>query len=103
MKPIIVNDAEVVYGGDINKLIPEYKDIPKEFKSISNKWAKVFNDWFFCGLKDVEWKPKQDINVDDALRHIEAVMRSWACKQEHKEAGCAYLMSEFFEDVKYRK
>jgi hypothetical protein len=30
-------------------------------------------------------------------------MSSWEPKHEHKEAGCAYLLSEFFDDVNYKK
>lgn len=104
---IQVQDVTVVdvnFGGDIKKLLPAYNDIPAEFKRYSGtKWNNVVTDWFFCGLKNCVWTPKPGIDTKKALAHIAAVMASFDLKHEHKEAGCAYLMSEFFEDVTYDK
>lgn len=98
-----MTDADIVFGGGIKELMPAYSDIPEEFKSRSNKWTKVVSDWFYSGLKEVVWTPKEGIDKEDALRHIKAVMGSWEPKHEHKMAGCAFLLSEFFEDVTYAK
>jgi hypothetical protein len=103
MKPIKVNDADLAFGGDMRILLPKYNDIPDEFKDHYNKWAKIVSDWFFGGLKNAKFTPKEGIDKSDALRHIKAIMTSWDPKHEHKEAGCAYLLSEFFEDVTYEK
>lgn len=102
MKPIIVSGLDLAFGGKISDLLPKYSDIPNEFKRGNTKWNKVVSDWFFCGLKECQWKPKDGIKTEDALRHVKAVMASWEPKHEHKEAGCAYLLSEFFEDVSYK-
>lgn len=98
-----VNGLELAFGGDMKKLLPSYNEIPDEFKNDRNKWVKVVSDWFFYGLKNAQWKPKEGIDTQKALRHVKAIMGSWEPNHEHKEAGCAYLLSEFFEDVKYEK
>lgn len=103
MKPIEVSDLEIAFGGDMKKLLPAWKDIPEEFKNERTKWNKVVSDWFFHGLKNCIWKPKEGIEADKALRHVQAIMSSFEPKHEHKEAGCAYLLSLFFDDVKYEK
>lgn len=100
-KPIEVNGIDAAFGGNMKKLLPAWNEIPEEFKHRRNKWVDVVGDWFFCGLKNCRWTPKEGIDTGRALAHIKAIMASWEPKHEHKEAGCAYLLSEFFEDVKY--
>lgn len=96
-----VTGFDLCFGGDVKKLIPKWEDIPDEFKCMHNKWNKVFNDWFFRGLKNVKLIPKPGTDCKKAVAHINAVMSSFEPKHEHKEAGCAYLLSNFFEDVTY--
>jgi len=99
--PVAVSDFGVVLGGNISDLLPDWDDIPERFKAMNDRWARVVTDWFFRGLKDAKWTPKPGVDEVAALRHVKAVMASWEPKHEHKEAGCAYLLSEFFEDVTY--
>lgn len=101
MKPEKVTDVDIAFGGNINKLLPLMEDIPEEFRKGHSKWNKVVRDWFFNGLKNSQWIPKEEIDPNDAIRHVQAVMGSFQPKHEHKEAGCAFLLSQFFEDVKY--
>jgi hypothetical protein len=96
-----VSGIDLCFGGDMKKLLPAWKDIPDEFKDGNSKWNKVVSDWFFRGLKNVKWTPKPGINSSKAVAHINAIMSSFEPKHEHKEAGCAYLLSEFFDDVTY--
>ena len=101
MKPIKVTDLDIAFGTNIEKLLPTMEEIPKEFKDGNSKWNKVASDWFFNGLNNCKWNPKDGVVTNDALRHIKAVMGSFQPSHEHKEAGCAYLLSEFFNDVEY--
>lgn len=101
MHPIKITDADFAFGGRVAELLPTMDDIPDEFKKGNTKWNKVVNDWFFGGLKNCQWTPKEGIEENDAIRHVSSVMQSYKPKHEHKAAGCAYLLSQFFEDVKY--
>jgi hypothetical protein len=101
LKPIGVTDADIAFGGRAMKLLPKYADIPDEFKVGRTRWNDVVDDWFFRGLKNCRWHPKEGIDTTRALRHIKAIMGSREPKHEHKEAGCAYLLCEFFDDVEY--
>lgn len=98
-----VDGLDAVFGPRrIGDLIPKWEEIPKEFKDGKTKWNTLFEHWFFVGLeKGAEFKPKAGVDKMKALRHIRAVMSSFDCKQEHKEAGVAYMLSEWFEDVIY--
>lgn len=96
-----INERDLVSGGNIAKLMPLYTEIPKEFKYGHNKQCTVVSDWFFLGLKDVKWQPKEGIVANKAIRHIQAIMTSWEPKHEHKEAACAYLLSQWFDDIQY--
>lgn len=100
MKPQPVDQVTMVFGGGAMKLLPPWSEIPDEFKSRHNKWSKTISKWFFSGLpKETQFVAKDGIDGKDALRHIGTCMRSWEPKHEHKEAGCAYLLSLWFDDV----
>jgi hypothetical protein len=98
-----VTGLDLAFGGDMKKLLPAYNDIPEEFRRGRTKWNKVVSDWFFFGLKNANWVPKDGVDQNKALSHVKAIMGSWDPSHEHKEAGCAYLLSEFFNDVKYER
>ena len=102
MKPQKIDDALLAFPASVSKLMIPYKDIPEEFKDSYNKWAKIQRDWFFKGLSDhTEFLPKEGIDANTAIRHLMAIQRSYEPKHEHKEACVAYLMSLWFDDVKY--
>lgn len=101
MKPKAINTIDSVFPTCTDGILPAWKDIPDEFKDSSNKWCRLFSRWCFLGLpKETEFKPKAGIDLQLALRHLKYCMKSWEPKHEHKEAGCAYLMSQWFEDIK---
>lgn len=100
--PEVTND-EALFGASNLDRFPKYNDIPKEFKEGHTKWSKLFDDWFFCGLKKLELKPKEGVDKNEAMRYINAHMRTWKSKHEHKEAGIAYILSQWFDDVTWEK
>lgn len=87
----------------MSEVLPPYDAIPEEFKNFNSreKWNKFVNDVFFCGIKDIRVIPKEGIDVNKALQHVMYCLRSFEPAHEHKTAGCAYLMSCFFEDISY--
>lgn len=98
-----VTNLAVAFGCRAMELMPPYKDIPDDYKRGHTKWNKLFNDWFFGGLKSLDVAPKKGIDKQKALTHIRAIMVSFEPQHEHKEAGVAYLMSEWFEDAQWSK
>jgi hypothetical protein len=100
-KPIEVTETEMIFGSNALNLIPKFSEIPVEFVNGNTKWNKIFNDWFFNGLRNVGFIPKENINLKIALRHIKTIMGSYEPQHEHKEAAVAYLLSEFFDDITY--
>ena len=101
--PAEVSQLELAFGGNMAKLLPPYESVPAEFKGHNGKWNNLVSTWFFQGLKNAVWTPKPGIDKDKALRHIKAILGSWEPKHEHKEAGVAYLLSLWFDDVKYER
>ena len=87
------------------EVLPPYDKIPAQFKDMNNqsKWNQLFTDWFYCGLEELKVIPKAGIDQNDALHHISIAMRGFDSAHEHKTAGVAYLMSEFFEDATWKK
>lgn len=96
-----VSDVDLAFPTSVKNMIPLYEDIPEEFKSMNNKWSRIVSYWFFNGLsKNVEFHPKEGVDPEKAFNHIIYVMKSWEPKHEHKTAGVAFLLNEWFEDVK---
>jgi hypothetical protein len=96
-----ISDLDVAFG--TTKGLPAYNSIPDEFKSGRTKWNDLFSAWFFGGLKSLKIAAKQDIDKSAALKHIRALMKSFDPKHEHKEAGVAYLMSQYFDDAEWER
>jgi hypothetical protein len=98
-KPKQIDGIQAAFPTSVEDFLPDYGAVPDEFKSRHNKWVKLVSRWFFSGLKGAQFKWKDGIDGDTALRHLKYCMGSWEPKHEHKEAGVAYLMSLWLDDV----
>ena len=101
-KPREVSNLDMAFPVGAMELMPAHKDIPEQFDN-SEKWDRFISDWFFCGLKGYELTPREGIDTEKALRHIKAIIGSFEPKHEHKQVGCAYLMSLWFADGKWER
>lgn len=101
LQPKKVTGLDLAFGGNMKDLLPAEKDIPKEFWHGHGKWNDLVSSMFFCGGKIKSMKPKEGIDGKDAIGHIRAILGSWEPKHEHKEAGCAYLFSLWFDDFEF--
>lgn len=93
-----LSEPDLVFG--TTEGLPAMATIPEEFKRSATKWNDLFNLLFF-GSKQKKltgFIPKEGIDPEQAWRHVRALMTSWVPKHEHKEAGVAYLMSQYFTD-----
>lgn len=88
------SDLDIAFGNTDH--LPSYKSIPEEFKDRGNKHYKFCSDWFFNGLVEFP-KSKEGVDVGKALRAVAAILKSWEPKHEHKMAGAAYLVSQWFD------
>lgn len=98
-----INGISMAFG-EI-KHLPKWEDIPAQFKNMNHHtfWNKFISQWFFGGVSKeaIEMlSPKSGVDKNKALKAVSAILRSWDPKHEHKEAGAAYLMSEWFEEPK---
>jgi hypothetical protein len=101
--PQDIDRITMAFPASVRHLMPAYEEIPDEFRNLNSrsKWARMFSDWFYAGLKDIKTTPKPGIDSEKALRHVGTIMGSFEPKHEHKEAACAYLLSLWFDDVSY--
>ena len=98
--PSPVTGLDCAFGGRMETLLPPYATIPDEYKRGHTKWNKVVSRWFYSGLpKETRFVPKAGIDESAAKAHLRAILVSFEPKHEHKEAGAAYLLSKWFEDV----
>mgnify|MGYP000076208611 CR=1 FL=1 len=100
--PQEIDDPTLAFPASVRDLMPDLNGIDRR-ELRRSKWGQLTSDWFFCGLRNVTWKPKKDIDQTKALRHIAAILRSWEPKHEEKEAAVAYLLSLWFKDVTYER
>jgi hypothetical protein len=94
MNPIKISDVELAFPADISKLLPLYDSIPEEFKD-GNRWTQLADDLFAEGGDPGNTKP--GIDKREAVRHLQACLGSFQPKHEHKIAGVAWLLSQWFE------
>lgn len=102
IKPQVVSDVDLAFGGETRALMVPMESIPEDFRrdrGDARKWIKVQREWFYRGLKGAEFKPKDGIDTKTALRHLGAIQGSYEPKHEHKEACVAYLMSLWFDEI----
>lgn len=97
-RPTPVTGLDLAFGGDIEKLMPAYRSLPESFQRERDPWSRLVHKWFFSGLDTSALKPKDGINKAEALKHCQAIMASFTPKHEHKIAGVAWLMSQWFEE-----
>ena len=93
-QPKEVTDVDRAFGR-IEGLLPELDEIPEEFKSYHNPWCKMVEGLFYSG-KGPEVVEREGVDSNLAVRHIQAVLKSWDCKHERKIYGVGYLMSRWF-------
>ena len=103
--PQDVSDVQLAFPAQVSSLMPPHDEALRDWQRTpdARKWIKVQQDWFFYGMKDTNWSPKDGIDTKRALRHLAAVQGSFEPKHEHKEAAVAYLMWRWFDDVTYSK
>jgi hypothetical protein len=100
-----IDAATAAFPASVRHLMPPYADIPKEFRDHDggNVWQRLVSDWFFGGVKNLKLTPKDGIDTAKALQHVTAILRSFEPKHEHKEAACAYLLSQWFSNATWEK
>lgn len=97
-----LTDVEAAFPTTVEGFIPKWEDIPEELKRGAGCWEiQLFNDWFFKGLKSLEMSARENVDAKLAMRHIHYVMTSFEPSHEHKEAGVAFLLREWFTEAKW--
>lgn len=109
MLPIkVVDDVTLAFPANVVRsgLLPAMEIIPEEFKrNRPNEWATLFSQLFYTGGvagKDLYLYPKAGVDHRAAWRQVRACMGSYEPKHEHKEAGVAFMLSEWFTRHEWR-
>lgn len=99
-----VSDADVTFGSI--KHMPAMSDIPDTFCGYGNPYRRAVSTWFFAGAKREDrtltvggkrFTARPGIDARAAIAAIRSVLGSFQPSHEHKEAACAYMLSEWFE------
>jgi len=99
MLPVPTLDRIDAHFGNV-KHLPKWEDIPERFKNSRDLHCLLVEKWFFDGLSKDEGDrltERAAVSRGPALGAIRAVLTSFEPSQEHKIAGAAYLLSEWFE------
>ena len=91
-----VTDAEIAYG--TTKALPPYDSLPKDYRDERKPSSAAIQRIFFNGgnLADYGFTLKEGLDSAKVHRAIRAHLTSWAPKHEHKIAGVAYLIDQWF-------
>ena len=102
MNPIPVTDVLLAFPADVAHLMPLKRDIPEGYWEPDDTWScKLFTAMFFGGVKGLCLFPREGVDPETAFRHIKAVMGTFSCKHEYKEATCRYLLDLWFSDGRW--
>lgn len=93
-----ITDIERAFG--TIRLLPKWEDIPKEFWD-GNLYTQLVDSIFFNTKRPegaIEVKPEFATEEAQANMHrfIEAHLRTWEPKHEHKTAGVGFALSHIF-------
>jgi hypothetical protein len=102
--PQEVSDVQMAFPGCLGDLIPPEDEIPEQFwRHNGTVWNEFQSDWFFGGLDEPAFYPKDGIDPEMAYRHLATIQGSFEPAHEHKEAAVAYLASLWFDKVKTKE
>lgn len=100
-----VTGADMAFGSI--KHMPKYDTLPADFKRHNgNEYCKAISQWFYRGAQSspngltidgVTFAAKPGVDYRKALAAIKAILGSFEPKHEHKEAACAFMLSEWFD------
>lgn len=81
------------------KHLPPMKDIPEEYHNWHHPAHIAATKLFFGGgkLADLGYTPREGVNVGQASVALGAILASFEPKHEHKTAGVAYLIDQWFQ------
>lgn len=98
-----LNGAAAVSPPELFQLMPRVEDIPIEYTRWENPYAKLANEWFFCGLYKMSmFLPRAGVDAAKAQQHIQVILRSYHPDHRYKIAAVAFLLHEWFVDVRIR-
>lgn len=98
-----VTDADLVFPASVRDWLPPYDSVPAEFKRRDNPFVQFVKEWFFRGIDLKEWALERlpgisDDEAQERWKQVQCCLGSWEPKHEHKEAGCAYMLSRFLKE-----
>jgi len=96
-----ITDIDLAFPARVLHLMPSESDIPPRFRDAGVRDVQLVARWFYRGLPDdTEFVPRPGVDARLALRQISAILRSFEPRHEHKMAATAFLVAEWFEDVR---
>lgn len=103
--PLDISQVDQAFPTSVRRHLPPFDSLPAEYQN----WMrtdlpsfKLVSDIMFNGIVHGEWTPKPGVNAEKAYRHVMYCLRSWEPKHEHKVAGVAWLIDQWFAKVEYK-
>lgn len=91
-QPTVINDSLLAFPGDLSGLVPDYDRIPDAYKQASHPMARFQTDLFNGNLEENAYvEAREHIDLNLAVRHLQAINRSFTIKHEHKMSAVAFL------------
>jgi len=89
---------DAAFGADLRDY-PPYKDIPEQFRRGNTPFNDAVSALFFKGgkLEDFGLRLKPETNASAFFAALRSLLCSFAPPHEHKDAACAWLLSEYTE------
>lgn len=92
-----LTDIDIAFPARVAHLMPLWDDIPEEYQTDRAPSCSIIDQWFYEGLPEYKAVPKEEIDTEEAFRHLQCILRSFEPRHEHKTAAVAYLLDQWFE------
>lgn len=108
IKVVDVPQIDFAFPSDvIGRFLPPVEEIPKDFHGTKEHryWEELAARLFYGDTrnKDLQLYPKEGVDPEKAYRMINACLRSYQPRQEHKMLGVSFLFNSFFEKYDYKE
>lgn len=96
-----LDDVTLAFPAHALDWMPAWEEIPEEYKVGTTEAERIARQWFYRGLGDqVEFYARDGIDAEQAFRAIQATLRSFQPKHEHKMAAVAFMIDTWFSEVR---
>jgi hypothetical protein len=100
-RPIPIDDVRLAFPGDVEFLMPDPAEIPREYWE-GHRLYPMIREFIFTGVapRNLSFDARLDFDYNVVARHLRAIQGSFQPKHEHKQATLTLLFDLWFPNLR---